>query len=79
MKLSNTALVALKRYFPRSWATILRDRIYRKHGVRFSINYIRYVLDESDPRHNDLIVEEAHIYHVELKKAILAAEAEILD
>lgn len=78
MKLSNTALKELKRYFPRDWAIVLQERILERHHKTFSTNYIRYVLDEQDPRHNDLIVQEARLYHNELKDEIQAAEAEIL-
>ncbi|TSA24370.1 MAG: hypothetical protein D4R67_12045 [Bacteroidetes bacterium] len=78
MKLSSKALKELKRYFPRDWAAVLRERIIEKHQSTFSTNYIRYVLDGEDHRHNDLIVQEAYEYYLELKDQVETAEAEIL-
>lgn len=79
MKLSRKALTEMKRYFPRNWTTVLRERIKEKHNRTFSTNYIRYVLDGDDCRHSDLIVREAYEYYLVLKEEVQEAETQILN
>ena len=79
MKLSNKALKELKRLFPTGWARILQERISEKHERTFSTNYIRYVLDGKNQHHNEIIVQEAYSWFLELKDEVVKAESQILN